>query len=508
MSLAVLNSYVLQGTYALPIHVEVHSGPGLPAFNIVGLPDAGVRESRDRVRSAIHNSGFAFPLGRITVNLAPANIRKVASQLDLPIAIGILMASGQVNVSHNTPSININRFILAGELSLTGALLPLHTALIIALNVSSNSKSIANIILPRIGASVAASVPGVSVLQASSLHEVAFYLSGLKTLDSAKPKIFSNVQSNKYECLSEVKGQHAAKRVLEICASGGHSLLMLGTPGSGKSMLANRFSSILPELSRTESLEVAAIASLSEQNAVYPSHMPPFRAPHHTITVAGLIGGGITPRPGEVSKAHNGVLFLDELPEFSRDSLEALREPLENGIIEIARNAYSVSYQSRFILLAAMNPCPCGWLGHIKKVCKCTPDQITRYAGKLSGPLSDRIDIHLQVSPNTSMLMNDANGESSKAIRQRVIACRTAQRNRQGCLNAYLTVDGLMSYCELDSLCQALLDKAMDKWGLSSRAIHRAIKVARTIADMSDRKSINESDISEALQYRSISLVS
>lgn len=406
MTLAVIASRTLSGLHAHAVRVETHLGPGLPSFNVVGLPDTEVRESRERVRAAIINSGFNFPAGRITVNLSPADIPKESGRFDLPIAVGLLLAAGQLapqgegsstdgDLSRAAPDPLLAGLVLAGELSLTGALVPVAAALVIALSVARESPG-ATLILPAGSAEQAARVEGLRVLSARSLADVAAHVAGLCGLPDAIAAAWP--EAPPAPCLSDVRGQPGARRALEVAAAGGHSLLMVGPPGAGKSMLAARLPGLLPPLARPQALEVAAIAAVA---GVPDTRMgtPPFRAPHHSASAIAMVGGGGRPRPGEISLAHHGVLFLDELPEFSRRTLEALREPLETGRVVIARALHTAQFPARFQLVAAMNPCPCGWRGHPRRACQCTPDQVARYAGKVSGPLLDRIDLYVTLPP-------------------------------------------------------------------------------------------------------------
>lgn len=505
MTLAVLASRALCGLDAHAVRVESHLGPGLPSFNVVGLPDAEVRESRERVRAAILNSGFEFPPGRITVNLSPADIPKESGRFDLPIALGLLLASGQLAapVAGQDPESPVQDptladLVLAGELSLTGALVPVAAPLVIALSVAREAPG-ATLILPAGSAEQAAWVPGLRVLSARSLADVAAHASGACLLPDAVPEPWPAAASG--PCLSDVRGQPGARRALEVAAAGGHSLLMIGPPGAGKSMLAARLPGLLPPLARSQALEVAAVAALAGLSDAPPGQ-PPFRAPHHSATAAALVGGGSRPRPGEISLAHHGVLFLDELPEFSRRTLEALREPLETGRVVIARALRSTQFPARFQLVAAMNPCPCGWRGHPGRACACTPDQVARYAGKISGPLLDRIDLHVALPPSDPEWMGKPPGEPSEPVRERVARCRQRQQARQGKANAALAGAELDEHCRLDGEAQALLLQAMRRLAGSARAMHRALRVARTIADLEGEDCLGARHIAQAVQYR------
>ena len=490
MVLAVVRSRALVGIQAPEVIVEVHLGPGLPTFAVVGLPDAEVREAKDRVRAALNHARFEFPARRITVNLAPADLPKDSSRLDLPIALGILAASGQI------PSARLAEHEFAGELSLTGALRPVRGALAMALATGGRP-----FVLPAENAAEAALSGHAAILSAGSLLEVCAYLQGAGTLQafvrSAAPSPSCSTD------LADVKGQSQAKRALEIAAAGGHSLLMIGPPGAGKSMLAARLAGLLPALDAEEALEVAAIQSIAGN--FLPAHwgLRPYRAPHHTASAVALVGGGGNPRPGEISLAHHGVLFLDELPEFPRAVLEALREPLETGSVSIARAARQVRFPARFQLIAAMNPCPCGYQGHVSGKCRCTPDAIARYRGRLSGPLADRIDLKIEV-PSLAVedMVAGTPGESSAVRRIRVAAARRTQRERQAVPNARLAERETEALCAPDRAGAALLRQAIARLCLSARAYHRILRVARSIADLAGHQAIACADVAEAIQYR------
>ncbi|MFA7668420.1 MAG: YifB family Mg chelatase-like AAA ATPase [Burkholderiaceae bacterium] len=500
MSLAILASRALYGFNAQPVRVETHVGPGLPTFVIVGLPDAGVRESRERVRSALQFCGYEFPAGRITVNLAPADLPKDSGRFDLAIALGVLLATGQVQAARKSDAVlEIPDRVFVGELSLTGALGAVKGALAIAMAVAREAPG-SHLVLPAESAAMAAQVPGLVVQGATSLPEVVDDLAGRQPMPRLQ-HASSSLTTPPGPCLSEVSGQEGGRRALEIAACGGHSLLMCGPPGVGKSMLAQRLPGLLPPLSIVESLEVAALHGLAG-NDVLPSLLPPFRAPHHTASTAAIIGGGTWPRPGEISLAHQGVLFLDEVPEFHRPVLESLREPLETGVVSIARARLSCTFPARFQLVAAMNPCPCGWAGHPRKPCVCPPARVDAYRRRLSGPLMDRIDLHIDLAPPEGSWLDAAAGESSALVRARVIACRERQLARQGCANALLSPSALREYAVPDNDGSRLLRDASERWAWSARAVHRVLRAARTVADMDGSDTVRLPHVAEALQFR------
>lgn len=498
MSLAVLLSRSLVGLDAPIVRVETHLARGLPSFGVVGLADAEVRESRERVRAAILSSGYEFPLGRLTVNLSPADIPKESGRFDLPIAIGVLLVSGQI-VPPSDQALDVSNLVLAGELSLTGALVSTRGALAIALAVARTHPH-ASLVLPSLDAIQAARVPGLNVLAASCLADVVAHLTGAAALMQAETSV-SNERPRQFACLSDLRGQLLARRALELAAAGGHSMLLAGTPGVGKSMLAKRLPGILPDLTEAESLEVASISAFAgiEQPI---SVSRPFRSPHHSASVAAIIGGGLKPRPGEVSLAHRGVLFLDELPEFDRRVREALREPLENHEIAIARANTKVVYPADFQLLATMNPCPCGWNGHSRRTCQCRPEQVLSYQSKISGPLVDRIDLQIHVGQEQDKWMDLPTGERSELVRARVQKAWLRQKTRQGRLNARLNDGDLDRFCDMDTQAKDLLARLIDRYFLSARAIQRVRRVARTIADLDACALIGPRHFAEAFQYR------
>ena len=495
MSLALIQTRALDGLQAPPVTVEVHVANGLPAFSLVGLADAEVREARDRVRAALLSSGFEFPARRITVNLAPADLPKDSGRFDLPIALGLLAASGQL------PALNLQDYEFAGELSLTGSLRPVRGALALALACQSAGRTL---ILPVASGSEAALADGAVIRVAETLREVCAHLMGEDSLPAPQKPDLDH--SALYPDLADVKGQAQAKRALEIAATGGHALLMLGPPGTGKSMLATRLPGILPPLTKEAALESAGILSLAGIFNPERFGERPFRAPHHSASPAAVIGGGSQALPGEISLASGGVLFLDELPEFDRRVLESLREPLETGEVHIARANKRATYPAAFQLVAAMNPCPCGYQGHPTRACRCTPEQVQRYRNRLSGPLLDRIDLCIEVPALSSAdLAETAPGESSATVRTRVIAATNLAIQRQGCTNARLEGKALEAHAAPDAAGQTLLSQAVARLGLSARAYHRLLRVARTIADLAGSEQIGTAHIAEAIQFRQLS---
>ena len=501
MALAILYSRARDGVDAPLVTVEAHLANGLPAFSIVGLPEMTVRESRDRVRGAILNSRFEFPARRITINLAPADLPKEGGRFDLPIALGILAASGQI------PLQGCKGVEFAGELALSGELRPIRGALPVALACRNADRAL---ILPRANADEAARVEGIDIRPAEHLLEVCERLSnGNSNFPDFQPTKEQAAPSNMPD-LADVHGQHQAKRALEIAAAGGHSLLMIGPPGSGKSMLAQRLPAILPPMTEEEALETAAIHSISQRGfRVEEWKQRPFRMPHHTASGVALVGGGSNPRPGEISLAHNGVMFLDELPEFDRRVLEVLREPLESGHVTISRAARQADFPARFQLVAAMNPCPCGHLGdnHRTRGCRCTQDQIARYRNRISGPLLDRIDMHVEVSrvpPDQFRPRASEASENSAEVKVRVEAARNIQLERANTSNSGLGAREIEIFCAPDAEGRKLLHRAMEQLSLSARAYHRILKLARTIADLEGSKPICAPHISEAIGYRKL----
>lgn len=499
---AKVNSLGLFGMNSYVVEVEADVARGLPAFDIVGLPDASVKEARDRVRSAIKNCGFKFPTGRITVNLAPADMKKGGSHYDLPITLAILIASGQVKLE-------IEKMSFIGELSLDGRIRPVNGAL--AMAITAHDEGFSSVFLPSDNSMEASVVSGIDVYGVDNLADVLLHLNNVKKLSAVTPPEYTNDDVNDIFDFADVKGQALPKRAIEVAAAGGHNILMIGTPGSGKSMLAKRIPTILPEMTFEESIETTKIHSIA---GILDSKNPlvrrrPFRAPHHTISTFGLTGGGAIPRPGEISLAHNGVLFLDELPEFPRAAMEGLRQPLEDGKVTISRVSGTLTYPSSIMLVAAMNPCPCGFFGHPTRSCTCSPKTVRKYLNKISGPMLDRMDLHIEVPPvDFNSLNSKVQEESSAEILKRVNIARQIQHERykdtEITCNARLTPAMLKKYCVLSDAASYMLKNAFENLGLSARAYDRILKVARTVADLEGEEIIDISHVAQAIQFRSL----
>lgn len=492
MSFAQVFTRSVVGLAAPSVMVEVHLSQGLPALTIVGLPEATVRESKDRVRSAIINAGYQFPNRRLTINLAPADLPKEGARLDLPIAIGILAASGQIDATC------LNAYEFSGELALNGDLRAITGALPITQAVKAELRTL---IIPSANAAEASKVANVTILKANNLKAVCQHLQGEQQLTPVPYQAPDNVCHYPLD-LADVKGQHQARRALEIAAAGGHSLLFCGPPGTGKTLMASRLPSILPPLNDAQALEVASIYSIV--NHPYQYGTRPFRQVHHTASAVALVGGGSSPKPGEITLAHHGILFLDEIPEFDRKVLEVLRQPLENKHIVISRANAQTSFPADFQLIAAMNPCPCGYYGDSSGRCRCRPEQIKRYQDKLSGPLLDRIDLYIQVPAITvSDLQAQQPSESSASVRERVIQAYQRQQQRQGKCNQALTPNELQHRAPLSTSATAVMTMAQQRLNLSARGYHRVLRVARTIADLAHSENIETAHLTEALSYRS-----
>ncbi|TDT61588.1 YifB family Mg chelatase-like AAA ATPase [Fonticella tunisiensis] len=499
-----VNSISLIGINGFTVNIEVDIQSGLPAFNMVGLPDAVVKESKERVRSAIKNSKYEFPVNRITVNFAPADIKKEGTHLDLAIATGILLSCGVISVNSH---LNISQCIFIGELSLNGELRGVKG--ILPMVLEAKKRGFKNLFIPGENKYEIGFVEDVNIYTPATLTELVDFLNGEIELGKLETNIKNFTKAHFDVDFSEVKGQRLAKRAVEVAASGGHNLLMIGPPGGGKTMIAQRIPTILPELTYDEAIEVTKIYSVAGmlRNKGQMMFNPPFRSPHHSVSTASFIGGGSNPSPGEVSLSHNGVLFLDELPEYRRDTLEALRQPMEDGMVSISRVKGKFTFPARFMLVSSMNPCPCGFYGYQLKDCRCSEIQIKNYLNKISGPLLDRIDIHISIEPvQFNEINSDKVEETSQQIKERVVKIRNLQRERfknDGIYcNAQMKARHLKKYCKVDAGGMELLESAFKNMALSTRAYSKILKISRTIADMDNSEIIRENHIAEAIQYR------
>ena len=499
---AAVNSMGLLGIDGFPVRVEADISQGLPSFDVVGLPDAAVRESRDRVRAAMKNCGYTYPVSRITINMAPANVKKVGSLYDLPLLVAILKASGQL-------AADTDRFAFIGELSLLGEIRSVSGVL--SMVIAAREQGFTAVFLPAENAAEGAVVEGITCYPVPTVTALVEHLLGLQPLKPASEWIGEVGPAPLPPDFEDVMGQGVARHVMEIAAVGGHNVLLIGSPGAGKSMLAKRLPGILPDMTAEEALEATKIHSVAGTlpGGIGLLRERPFRSPHHTVSVAGLTGGGTTPRPGEVSLAHHGVLFLDELPEFTRQSMESLRQPLEDSKVTISRVNATITYPCTFMLIAAMNPCPCGFFGHPSHPCTCSPQAVRRYLSRISGPLLDRIDLHIEVPPvQYEELASKKKAESSAVIRERVNKARAIQNERFAgtniTCNAHIPDSQLKKWCPVTAAGEQLLRDVFDKMGLSARAYNRILKVARTIADMDGAEQIDLPHIAEAVQYRSL----
>jgi magnesium chelatase family protein len=501
MALAIIYSRASFGIEAPPVVIEVHLSPGMPSLSIVGLPETAIKESKDRVRSALINSGFEFPARRITINLAPADLpKKEGGRFDLPIALGILAASKQIPIE------SVSQYEFAGELALDGKLRPFVGALPFALAAKRQNRIL---MLPKENAFEVALLREIKILASQHLLDICAHLTGVKIIEPFEAQLLPTEQKFDID-LTDVYGQEHAKRALEIAAAGGHSLFMIGPPGTGKTMLANRLITILPQMNDDEAAEIAAIHSICGKKITSKSwRARSFCAPHHTASSIALVGGSSPPRPGEISLAHNGVLFLDELPEFNRNVLEALREPLESGYVTISRAAHQAKFPSKFQLVVAMNPCPCGYHGDTRASCRCTQDQVQRYQARISGPFLDRIDMRVAVLllPRSILVCRKAKQETSAEVQMRVIYARDRAVSRTGKINAVLTNKEIEKFCEISIQDQEFLQSTIEKFKLSARAYHRIIKIARTIADLDSEDKIKNHHLKEAVGYRRSVLV-